>query len=133
LLDPIDHFIKEELRVPGYVRYANDLVFFGDDKAQLWHWRDAVAEHLATARLRMHGNKTQVRPCRCGLKFLGFVVRRESLRLQQRSLARFNRRLRRLRCLWRQGMTTPAAVRASVNTADDYSAASSACATKGPR
>ncbi|HEY5311090.1 MAG TPA: RNA-directed DNA polymerase [Pirellulales bacterium] len=35
LLDPIDHFIKEELRVPGYVRYADDLLKFGDDKRQL--------------------------------------------------------------------------------------------------
>jgi hypothetical protein len=28
-LDSLDHFVREELRVPGYVRYADDLVLFG--------------------------------------------------------------------------------------------------------
>jgi hypothetical protein len=30
LLDPIDHLVKETLRAPGYVRYCDDLVVFGD-------------------------------------------------------------------------------------------------------
>lgn len=114
LLDRTDHFIKEQLRVPGYVCYADDLLLFGDDKDQLWGWRDAVSEQLAALRLRLHRHKTQLRPSKTGVNFLGFVVRPDELRLQQRALARFNRRLRRLRYLWRHRAVAPAAVRASL-------------------
>jgi RNA-directed DNA polymerase len=31
-LDSVDHHIKEQLQVPGYVRYADDLLLFGDTK-----------------------------------------------------------------------------------------------------
>ncbi len=31
-LDPLDHFVKEELRIAGYVRYVDDFLLFSDDK-----------------------------------------------------------------------------------------------------
>jgi hypothetical protein len=52
LLDQTDHFVKETLGAPGYVRYADDLVLFGDDKAVLWQWRDALWAQLARLRLK---------------------------------------------------------------------------------
>ena len=59
LLDAIDHFIKEELQVPGYVRYADDLVLFGESKSQLWKcatrwrsgWPDFGSSCTATRRV----------------------------------------------------------------------------------
>ena len=47
LLDPVDHFIKETLRVPGYVRYADNLVLLGDSKDQVWDWYQCLKERLA--------------------------------------------------------------------------------------
>jgi hypothetical protein len=109
LLDSIDHFVKEGLRLPGYVRYCDDLVLFGDDKGSLWQARASLAERLAGLRLRLHGDKTQLRPCRGGLKFLGWVVWPEHRRLQQGAWVRLNCRLRRWRWLEAQGRTTAAA------------------------
>jgi hypothetical protein len=97
LLDPIDHFVREELRLPGYVRYCDDLVLFADDRQTLWRSRLQLQDRLARLRLRMHGDKTYLRPSRCGLKFLGFVLGPGHRRLQQRALVRLNRQLR----LWR--------------------------------
>jgi hypothetical protein len=77
LLDPIDHFIKEDLRVPGYLRYA-DYLLLGGDKRQLWAWR----ERLVAMRMRLHVGKTQVRATSSELKFLGLVVSRDGRRLQ---------------------------------------------------
>jgi hypothetical protein len=57
-------------------------------------------------RLRLHADKTQVRPSRCGLKFLGFELGPDGRRLQQGALARFNRRLRRWRWLRARGLAS---------------------------
>ena len=37
-LNPFDHFVKRELRCPAYLRYVDDFLLFGDDKASLWRW-----------------------------------------------------------------------------------------------
>jgi retron-type reverse transcriptase len=116
LLDPVDHFVKEGLRVPGYVRYADDFVLFGDRKEQLWEWRDALRSRLARLRLKLHREKTQIRPSLRGLKFLGFVLRPSGRRLQQSALKRFNRRLRRLKWRWRCGQISLDEIRASLRS-----------------
>lgn len=107
LLDPLDHFIKETLRVPGYVRYADDLVLFGDSKSYLWDCHHAVAAELARLRLKLHANKTQLRPCHRRLTFLGFSLSQSGRRLTQDGIRRFNRRLRRQRWLLKHGRLTP--------------------------
>ena len=38
-LNAFDHFVKRELRCPGYVRYVDDFVLFADDKRPLWEWK----------------------------------------------------------------------------------------------
>ncbi len=96
LLDPVDHFIKEVLRVPGYVRYADDLLLFGETKEELWHVRDALQQRLSENRLRLHKNKTHVRPSSSGVLFLGLRVWPDEIRLSQQAIKRFNRRRRRM-------------------------------------
>ncbi|HUY37129.1 MAG TPA: reverse transcriptase domain-containing protein [Pirellulales bacterium] len=99
---------KASKRVPGYVRYADDMVLFAASKSQLWEHRDALESRLAQLRLKLHSGKTQVRPSPAGLKFLGFVLGRSGRRLQQSAAQRFNGRVRRLRWLKARRKTTPA-------------------------
>jgi RNA-directed DNA polymerase len=96
LLDPIDHLVREAWHVPGYVRYADDLVLFADSKAALWHWRDALRDALIPLRLRLHPDKTIVAPSVDGLNFLGLRLFPEGRWLQQRTIRRFVRRRRAL-------------------------------------
>lgn len=42
VLDGLDHYVKRALKVPGYLRYVDDLFLFGDRRADLRRWRDAV-------------------------------------------------------------------------------------------
>jgi len=94
-LNPVDHFIKEELRVPAYVRYADDLVLFGNDRRVLRNWHAALVARLARLRLRLHKNKTQIRASHSGLPFLGFRLSRTGRpRVLQPAIRRFSRRLR---------------------------------------
>ncbi len=103
LLNQVDHFLKEELGVPGYVRYMDDLVLFAQDKPFLRSARAALAERLAAFRLRLHEDKTHIHPSRLGLKFLGFRLQLHGRRLLSGGIARFSRRLRRLRWLKTHG------------------------------
>ena len=96
LLDPVDHFIKELLRVPGYVRYADDLLLFGKSKEELWQIHHELQQRLADIRLRLHQNKTHVRPSTSGVLFLGLRVWPDQIRLSQQAIKRFNRRRRRM-------------------------------------
>jgi hypothetical protein len=114
VLDQTDHFIKEVLRVPGYVRYCDDLVLFGADKEQLWTWHAALTDQLAGLRLRLHQDKTYIRPSDCSLKFLGFRLHWDGRRLLSNNITRFTRRLRHLHWLKANGFISRAAIGRSV-------------------
>src|SRR5262249_45196582 len=49
-LDGADQHIKRVLRVPGYLRYMDDLLLFGDDQGTLVDARDALVDWLAHER-----------------------------------------------------------------------------------
>jgi hypothetical protein len=96
MLDPLDHFVKEQLRCRGYVRYADDFLLFSDSSCELQVWREAVKRFLRTWRLRLHARKSVVFPVSAGVPFLGFRVFPGYRRLSKQNLLRFKRRLRLL-------------------------------------
>src|SRR5271170_2798490 len=53
-LDPLDHFIKDQLRIKGYIQYVDDFLVFSDNKKQLGDVRKRIADFLTTLRLRLH-------------------------------------------------------------------------------
>jgi hypothetical protein len=53
-LNALDHFVLRELRPALYLRYVDDLVIFGDDKADLARMRRAVVARLERLRLELH-------------------------------------------------------------------------------
>jgi len=93
-LNPFDHFVKRELRCQGYVRYVDDMLFFADDKDQLWAWKRAIVARLARLRLTIHEECAQVRPVTEGFPFLGFVVYPHKRRLRRRKGVAYARRFR---------------------------------------
>ena len=113
-LNPLDHFVKEELGAKGYVRYADDFVLFTHDKALLWEWHRAISEKLAGLRLRLHPDKTVINKCSCGVKFLGFKLYPDGARLLRDSVKRFRRRLKRLSKQFAIGQVDAARVRQTV-------------------
>ncbi|MEW6668487.1 MAG: reverse transcriptase domain-containing protein [Thermodesulfobacteriota bacterium] len=95
-LSGFDHFVKRELRCPGYVRYVDDMLLFGDDGNRMWEWKKAVVESLGKLRLTIHGERAQVRPVTEGIPFLGFVVYPHKRRLKRRKGIAYARKLRSL-------------------------------------
>ena len=93
-LDDFDHWVKQGLRCPAYLRYVDDMVFCANDKGQLADWRAAVAERLAALRLRLHATRGQVQRTADGLTLLGYRVFPGFRRLLPENGYRFRRRLR---------------------------------------
>ncbi|MFO1434095.1 MAG: RNA-directed DNA polymerase [Candidatus Competibacteraceae bacterium] len=93
-LDPFDHFVKRELRCPAYLRYVDDVALFSNRKAELWNWKQAVVERLATLRLTVHAHSAQVATVESGIPWLGFIVYPTHRRIKARNVCHFSRRLR---------------------------------------
>ena len=75
MLDSIDHFIKERLRVEHYLRYMDDMVLISDNHRQLQDWLEAIAEKLKELKLEVHPTKTRITTLRNGVMWLGYHYR----------------------------------------------------------
>lgn len=105
-LGRLDHWVREGLRAPGYVRYMDDFVLWSDSRSQLRMWlrqlRLWVGEFLdleikETARIGASA---------CGLPLLGFRIFSDRIFLTPRSRFRFRRKLRQYETLRQQGTWT---------------------------
>jgi RNA-directed DNA polymerase len=94
-LNELDQYVKRELRCPAYVRYVDDFLLYSNDKPELWRWREAVVDKLATLRLTIHERRSTVYPVKNGIPFLGFQVFPTHRRLKRRNGVMFKKRLQR--------------------------------------
>ena len=94
-LGELDHFVKERLRLPAYLRYMDDFAVFANSKPELHRALSALREFLrATLRLELRAERTLLAPVTQGVPFLGFRVFPGVVRLDGRKLARMRRRVR---------------------------------------
>lgn len=92
-LNDFDWFVQRELGCAAYLRYVDDFVLFGNDKAQLLAWRSRMIARLACDRLVLHERQTQVAQTAHGIPWLGFVVYPTHRLLKRRNAVNFSRKL----------------------------------------
>jgi hypothetical protein len=103
-LDPLDHFFKDESGAKGYVRYMDDFLLFGDEKAELHRIRAEAESFLWNRlRLRLKPGATFLAPAGQGIPFLGYRVFPGTVRIQRRGLIRFRRNLWQKERSWAAG------------------------------
>jgi RNA-directed DNA polymerase len=94
-LSYFDHFIKEELRVKYYLRYADDIVILSDSKEYLWNIFSEISKYLqVNLKLKVKGNY-KVFPVSSGIDFVGYVHYHTHTRLRKSIKQNFARMLRR--------------------------------------
>jgi RNA-directed DNA polymerase len=104
VMDRLDHFVKDQLGVTGYLRYMDDFVLFADDKNELAEHLKQVAQFLHDVLgLRVKEQATIHGPARIGLPFLGWHIHRGLMRLRPENLRRSKWRLRLRHWEHRQG------------------------------
>jgi RNA-directed DNA polymerase len=90
----LDRFVKEGLRAGGYVRYMDDFVVWGEDRAWLSGVRDRVREFVERELSLGLKPEPYINRCRFGMDFLGCRVKPSHVSLNRRSRVRFGRKLR---------------------------------------
>lgn len=72
-LSPLDHYIKEKLRIKGYVRYMDDFILVSHDMDYLIYCKSKIEEKLADIGLSLNERKTKIIDLKNNtIEFLGF-------------------------------------------------------------
>ncbi|TDM07983.1 MAG: RNA-dependent DNA polymerase [Ideonella sp. MAG2] len=100
LLNELDQFVKRELHWGPYLRYVDDFLLLGHDKAALWQAREAIVQKLAALRLALHTRSSTVAAAATGVPFLGFRLFAHYRRLKARNVKAFVRR----QAVWRRAV-----------------------------
>lgn len=69
-LNDLDHFIKEELKIKGYIRYQDDFLLFSESKEYLKVCLEKIKKFLEKEKLTLNG-KTRIYSCNENICFLG--------------------------------------------------------------
>ena len=69
VLDDLDHFIKERLRIKHYIRYMDDFILIHEDKEYLRQCKKEIEARLSALGLQLN-NKTALYPLHQGVKLL---------------------------------------------------------------
>lgn len=111
VLDDLDHFIKEKLRIKHYVRYMDDFILIHEDKEYLKYCLRLIDERLRSLGLMLSKKKTQIFPIKQPIHFLGFsfrltVTNKVVMKLLPEKVVRERRRLKKLVELAKRGVMT---------------------------
>lgn len=93
-LDPLDHFVKRELKVRRYVRYVDDFILFGLTRDQAHELRHRIEAWLAD-NLRLEFSRWTVAPVSRGVNFVGFRTWRSTRFVRKHSMYQFAKSLKR--------------------------------------
>lgn len=73
-LNEFDQFVKHKLKIKYYIRYADDFVFFSQDKVELESLVPVVSDFLAEKlKLTIHPKKIFIKTLASGMDFLGWI------------------------------------------------------------
>ncbi|MBV8780211.1 MAG: RNA-dependent DNA polymerase [Phycisphaerae bacterium] len=103
MLNDLDHLVKGDLGIGGYVRYCDDFVLLDDDRDKLRAARSAIDERLADDRLRLHSDKVRLVAVERGITFVGYRVWPKHRLLRKENVRSFRRRVRWMRLGYGRG------------------------------
>ena len=106
-LQDLDHFIKERLKIRGYIRYMDDFILIHESKDYLRFCREEIRKKLEAMGFELHQKKTVLHPLRQGVTFLQwrFVLTETGKVLMLMNSAKLTKQRRRMRKLWEKEKT----------------------------
>ncbi len=99
-----DHWVKEEVRLRGYLRYMDDCLLFADRRDRLKSLLPRLREFLAERLGLALKDGFQLNRTACGIPFLGYRVFAGRLRLRPASLRRLRVKFAAYERLYQEGV-----------------------------
>jgi len=104
-LDPFDHFIKEKMRIKGYLRYMDDFVLFKDSNDFLKDLKQCIINYLNDElKLTLQKKATNMHRASHGLNFLGMRIYPGIIRVKRQNRRRSVKKLSKRINLWKEGL-----------------------------
>ena len=94
-LSLLDHYVLEQLKPCGYVRYMDDFLLFDDSKEKLKIFLTQI-ETFCKNELILELKSPVLGNCKNGASFLGYLIKSDSVKLTQKSRRRKLTKLKRL-------------------------------------
>ena len=95
-LQDLDHYIKEKLKAPYYIRYMDDMLIFHRNKKELRKIKNEIEVFLEKESLKLKENwqlfKTDSRP----VDFIGYRYYRGHTTLRKSNFLRIKRRIKKV-------------------------------------
>lgn len=113
-LSGVDHFVKENLKIPGYLRYVDDLILFSDSRLELERAALALADPLCRLGLSLHEQTLHIRRTDEKCPVFGYQISRQRRWLAASNARRFRRRLSQLGENYAKGRVSLASVSSAV-------------------
>jgi hypothetical protein len=99
-LNPLDQFVKHQLKCQYYVRYVDDFILVHQSAEQLRCWQRSIEAFLQQQLQLQLKPQTILRPLNAGADFLGYIVRPHYRLVRRRVLANWRSKLKQ----WRAGV-----------------------------
>ncbi len=113
----LDHFIKDRLQIPGYVRYMDDFISFSNDKASLNRLLSEIENFTENVlKLKLKDKVTIIAPVSEGVPFLGFRVFPGLIRIKRENLVRMRKKVHQKEQLYLEGKIPEQSLIQSVNS-----------------
>lgn len=95
-MDPLDKFVKHQLKARYYVRYADDFLIVGNNPDELLGYFVEINTFLKDRlSLNIHTNKTSLRKLSWGIDFVGYVALPRYQLPRRRTITRILKQVRR--------------------------------------
>jgi RNA-directed DNA polymerase len=95
-LHPLDIYITKKLKEKNYFRYMDDFLVISENKDYLIALRTKMRDFLqAKLKLNLHPKKANIFRGDRGLDFLGYLIKRGSITLRNKTLRRYKKRHKR--------------------------------------
>lgn len=102
-LSPADHYAKEILKIPGYIRYMDDILLFDNDKCELKNKLKSFNAFVST-KLLLEFKPVVLNYTRKGVSFLGYRIFPDIIRLNNTSKRRFCKKINKYQVLLAKGI-----------------------------
>lgn len=96
-LNAFDHYVKEQLKIKGYIRYVDDMTFFDNDLRRLQDVIDETSQYLEDFRVKIHPKKITLNSTKSPFIFLGHKVYRTHFRLTSKAINRGRKNLKEIK------------------------------------